>query len=111
MDKNFSLGDRLRYIRFSKGLSQEEIALRAEITTAYYGLVERNKKNPTVKILDKICNALGISLSEIFQQQQNNNIQYDDTTSQIINQLNGQSEDTKKIILNIIKQILKIRKI
>ena len=98
MDNNYSLGDRLRQIRFKKNLSQEEVALRAEITTAYYGQVERNKKSPTIRILEKICNALGINLSDIFQPQQSNVTQYDDTTSQIINQLNGQSEETKKII-------------
>ena len=109
MDKNFSLGDRLRYIRFSKGLSQEEIALRAEITTAYYGLVERNKKNPTVKILDKICAALGIELYDFFAHNQTEPKKYDDLTMQIISQLNGTSDETKKAILNIIKQIVKLK--
>ena len=109
MDKNFSLGDRLRYIRFSKGLSQEEVALRAEITTAYYGLVERNRKNPTVKILDKICQALGITLIEFFNQSQPNSQEYDELTMQIISQLNGQSNEMKQVILNVIKQIVKLR--
>ncbi len=109
MDKNFSLGDRLRNIRFSKGLSQEEVALRAEITTAYYGLVERNRKNPTVKILDKICQALGITLIEVFSQNQTTSPKYDELTMQIISQLNGQSDEMKQVILNVIKQIVKLR--
>ena len=109
MDKNFSLGDRLRYIRFSKGLSQEEVALRAEITTAYYGLVERNRKNPTVKILDKICQALGITLIEVFNQSQTSSKEYDELTMQIISQLNGQSDEMKQVILNVIKQIVKLK--
>ena len=109
MDKNFSLGDRLRYIRFSKGLSQEEVALRAEITTAYYGLVERNRKNPTVKILEKICQALGITLIEVFSQSQASSKEYDELTMQIISQLNGQSDEMKQVILNVIKQIVKLR--
>ncbi len=109
MDENFSLGDRLRYIRFSKGLSQEEVALRAEITTAYYGLVERNRKNPTVKILDKICQALGITLMEVFSQSQASSKEYDELTMQIISQLNGQPDEMKQVILNVIKQIVKLR--
>ena len=109
MDKNFSLGDRLRNIRFSKGLSQEEVALRAEITTAYYGLVERNRKNPTVKILDKICQALGITLIEVFSQNQTSSKEYDELTMQIISQLNGQPDEMKQVILNVIKQIVKLR--
>ncbi|MBR6062290.1 MAG: helix-turn-helix transcriptional regulator [Spirochaetales bacterium] len=109
MDENFSLGDRLRYIRFSKGLSQEKVALRAEITTAYYGLVERNRKNPTVKILDKICQALGITLIEVFNQSQTSSKEYDELTMQIISQLNGQSDEMKQVILNVIKQIVKLK--
>ncbi len=109
MDKNFSLGDRLRQIRFYRKLSQEEVALRAEITTAYYGLVERNRKNPTVKILDKICQALGITLMEVFNQSQPNSQEYDELTMQIISQLNGQSDEMKQVIFNVIKQITRLK--
>lgn len=37
MDKNFSIGNRVRKLRNERNLSQEQLALTAEITTAYLG--------------------------------------------------------------------------
>ncbi len=34
MDKNFSIGNRVRELRNERNLSQEQLALMAEITTA-----------------------------------------------------------------------------
>lgn len=108
MTDNFSLGNRLKDIRIQKKLSQEEVAFRAEITTAYYGLVERNKKNPTVKILGKICSAMDIDICQIFQTDNVSTGKYDEITEQIICQLNGTSDEIKMTILAIVKQIVKL---
>ena len=56
---------RIRYLRKTKGLSQEEVALRAELNPAYFGQVERGLKCPTVDTLFKIAQAMDISLSEL----------------------------------------------
>ena len=56
MKTNFNIGDRIHELRIKSGLSQEKLALRAEITTTYLGLSERNLKNPTVKVIEQICN-------------------------------------------------------
>lgn len=49
MKTNFNIGKRIHELRINSGLSQEKLALRANITTTYLGLLERNLKNPTVK--------------------------------------------------------------
>ena len=41
MDNNFSIGNRIRELRNQKHLSQEQLALSAEITTAFLGHIER----------------------------------------------------------------------
>lgn len=56
MNNNFNTGERIHELRTQQGLSQEQLALRAEITPTYLGLVERNLKNPTIKIIEQICN-------------------------------------------------------
>ena len=66
MNNNFNTGERVRELRVKYGLSQEQLALHAEITTTYLGLIERNLKNPTIKIIEQICNALNISLADFF---------------------------------------------
>ena len=44
--------------------------MAAEITTAYLGQIERNEKNPTVAVVEKICGALGIGLAEFFSEKE-----------------------------------------
>lgn len=58
-------GDRIRYFRQLKKLSQEELALNAGINTTYIGHVERGLKCPTIDTLNKICTALNITLAQL----------------------------------------------
>lgn len=60
------LGKILRYYRNVEHFSQDELADKAKINEKYYGKIERNENCPTMGILRKICNALGIDLIELF---------------------------------------------
>ena len=51
MDNKFDYGERLRQLRCERGLTQEEVSLRADITVSYYGQLERGTANPTVSTL------------------------------------------------------------
>ncbi len=105
---NFNVGERIHELRIENGLSQEQLALRADITTTYLGLLERNMKNPTIKVIEQICNTLNISLADFFANTSNT---YDmDTLSlQIFSQICNRSDSEKKIILQLIKETLKLR--
>jgi transcriptional regulator with XRE-family HTH domain len=61
------LGLRIRYLRTNKKWSQEDLALEANINKNYLSDLERGARNPTIKVLEKLCIALGISLSELFK--------------------------------------------
>lgn len=67
MDINKQLGMRIKYLRGLKKWSQEDLALEAEVNKNYLSDLERGERNPTLKVLEKIANALGISLSELFK--------------------------------------------
>ena len=95
---NYSIGDRIRNLRLSKHLSQEKVALRACITTAYLGQIERGEKNPTVKLVGKIANVLEISLSELFSNQSVIS-EEDEFIDNIIFEIKQLSEKEKKEIL------------
>lgn len=110
MDNNFSIGNRIRELRNQKHLSQEQLALSAEITTAYLGQIERNEKNPTVAVVAKLCGALGIELSDFFSQKEIPQNELDSLTMQIIYQVKNEDDDVKQIILQMIKQALKLKK-
>lgn len=58
---------RIKYLRLIKSMSQEDLALRAEINPAYFGQVERGLKCPTIDTLYKIATALDVSLSELLR--------------------------------------------
>lgn len=58
---------RIRFFRHMKNMSQEDLALRANINPAYLGQVERGLKCPTVDTLYKISKGLEIPLPELLR--------------------------------------------
>lgn len=107
--ENFSIGDRIRELRNQNHLSQEQLAFSAGITTAYLGQIERNEKNPTVNVVAKLCGALGIGLSDFFSDDNLPLRESDPISTQILHQLKCEDDETKLIILQIIKQALKLK--
>jgi len=47
------------------GLSQEELAHKAELHRTYIGMVERGEKNITIKSISKLSTALECSIEEL----------------------------------------------
>ncbi len=62
------IGDNIRNIRKSKGLSMEAVANEANIEFRQLGRIERGEGNTTIASLVKIADALKVNLSEFFQQ-------------------------------------------
>jgi len=60
------LGEELRRAREAAGLSQEQLAFRANLDRSYVSQLENGHKSPTVNVLFRICDALGVRPSEIF---------------------------------------------
>lgn len=110
-NNNFNIGERIKELRTEKGLSQEQLALSSGITTTYLGLLERNQKNPTIKIIVQLCNVLNISIKDFFSDAQNSSPEIDTLTAKILYQIINRSDDEKKILLQIIKDTLKLRDI
>lgn len=61
------IGLRVKELRTALGLSQEKLALKAEIDRTYLAGVEQGKRNPSIKSLEKIINALEVTFSEFFK--------------------------------------------
>lgn len=61
------MGQRIRNYRTAKRLSQERLAELAGCHPSYIGQVERGEKNATVESIEKICMALQVSLSTLFE--------------------------------------------
>ena len=61
------LGKRIRSLRKSKGLTQQELGERADINHKFLGEIERGRQNATVGTLVKIADALSIDIIEVFR--------------------------------------------
>lgn len=61
------VGLRIKELRTTLGLSQEKLAVKAEIDRTYLTGVEQGKRNPSIKSLEKIVNALEVNFSEFFK--------------------------------------------
>ena len=60
------MGRTIVCLRREKGYSQEAFANEAGIDRRYMSDIEDGKRNISIDILDRVCNKLGIKISEFF---------------------------------------------
>ena len=60
------VGLRIKELRNRQGLSQEKLALKAEMDRTYLAGVELGKRNISLKSLEKIVNALNVTFEDLF---------------------------------------------
>lgn len=63
-----ALGKAIRRIRLSKNISQENLALLAEVDRSYVGRVERGDNNVAILTLSKLAFALDTSLAKLMKE-------------------------------------------
>jgi transcriptional regulator with XRE-family HTH domain len=59
------LGRRVRTLRKLRGLTQEELGERAQLTGKFLGQIERGDANPSLELLARLARALQIELWEL----------------------------------------------
>jgi len=57
----------LRRMRQAQGLSQEELAYKAEIDRTYVSSLERAVYSPSIEVVDKLAKALGTDAAELLK--------------------------------------------
>ncbi|PJJ09824.1 helix-turn-helix protein [Flavobacterium sp. 1] len=60
------LAKRIKEIRSNKGITQEELSYRSELTLSQIARIETVKTNPTISTVFKIIQSLEVSLNEFF---------------------------------------------
>lgn len=67
MDVVKLLGENVRALRRERGLTQEELAARAEMERSYVSDLERGTRNPSVRALGRLAEALGVEPAALLQ--------------------------------------------
>lgn len=62
------IGSKLKELRILKGLTQEELADRAELSKGFISQVERDLTSPSISTLMDILQCLGTSIGEFFNE-------------------------------------------
>jgi transcriptional regulator with XRE-family HTH domain len=109
------VGENIRQLRKKRGLSQEQLAFRADINASYMGQVERGEKNPTIDVLSKIANALQTPL-EILVNVSSSPVLADDLdpegyATKIVHQIHGLSLKEQEAVYKIVKQLVQFKDI
>lgn len=71
MDPGDAFGKVLRVVRKEAGMTQEELAHAAKVDRTFVSMIERGERQPTVRVLFKLADALNTSpvrLVELTQQ-------------------------------------------
>ena len=66
MDVRERLGKNVRRLRKAKGLAQEKFALEFGMDRTYVSGIERGTRNPTVTVVQRLADALDVSIAELF---------------------------------------------
>lgn len=59
------LGSRLRKSRKAAGMTQEQVADKAGVSSIYVSMVENDRRGVTVAVLLRLCNAMGVKASQM----------------------------------------------
>ena len=63
---------KMKFRRIELNMSQTELAKIAEVTRQTIGLIEAGEFNPSIKLCVAICKALGVTLNDLFWEDEEN---------------------------------------
>lgn len=96
-----NLGARVRKTRLENGMTQEELAEKADISLNFMSLIE-NGRNMSVQTLVNIAEGLGVSVQYLLYDKVD--LEEDVISQQILQDISALNENEKIYFLNMIKQ-------
>ncbi|MBQ9991483.1 MAG: helix-turn-helix domain-containing protein [Lachnospiraceae bacterium] len=73
------IGNRIKELRIQMGLTQEELADRAELSKGFISQLERDLTSPSIATLIDILQVLGTSLSDFFSHEEERQVVFHDS--------------------------------
>lgn len=120
-DTKRSFGQILHYARKSRGLTIKQLESRSGVSASFISRIENDTGNPSVEIVRKLAEALGIPLSDFFFDQKGGKILYplrltqarllqDPDVAEMLELLVGLSNDQRKAVVQITAGAVKLLK-
>lgn len=96
-------GNRVRQLRQAQGISQEALALKAGISPAHLGQIERAVKKPTVDTIGKLAEALNIEAADLFLSKPAPSMTQSAIRNKIDALLSSMNDEEQKDVLHILR--------
>lgn len=97
---------RLKELRHQKGLTQDELCFRADVSIDAISRIESGSRVPSIVTLEKITRALDISLASLFDESEPVKMEYSPSVNKVISIMEQLPEDTNKKLANIVKSVV-----
>ncbi|MHB9291575.1 hypothetical protein Holit_00653 [Hollandina sp. SP2] len=96
------LGKTIKFLRFRMGLSQADLAEKADISVTFLSTIERGIKFPQPDILSKLAKALDVEVFELFK----TNLAPQDSQEMMSKLSEDITKNVSLTIANVFKQYL-----
>ncbi|CEP67838.1 Cro/C1-type helix-turn-helix domain [Moorella glycerini] len=96
-------GARIKQLRETAGLSQNELARRAGIAQSSLSYLETGAKSPNVETLLHICKALGITVSEFLGENEGQSLPAD--LRQLLREAEGLTPEQRRKLIEFIRSM------
>ena len=97
------IGERLKKARTERGLTQEKLSEKLDVSIAFLSRIERGSSHISLKRLSQVCDILGITEGSILNGSSNNSNTYLSTEFEDI--LKNSTPEKQKLIYKIAKVI------
>ncbi len=100
MDEMF-IRQRIAFLRTNKNISARELSLRLGQSEGYINSIENGKSNPSVQMLGYICEELGVSMSDFYDEDN----KYPDLIKDIIKEAKRLDKKSLEGVLSVMKNM------
>ena len=97
------IGERLKKARTEKGLTQEKLAEKLDVSIAFLSRIERGSSHISLKRLSQVCDILGVTEGMILNGSSSSSKTY--LSSEFDDLLKDSTPDKQKLIYKIAKVI------
>lgn len=108
MDLNKAIGKRIKQLRKSKGLTQEQLAEKCTVSVHHISGLERGLHSPSLAMLERMAHILGVSIRDFFEpEMQKKKTDLDVSVDILLKYLYRMKADDLKLLTLMARRILK----